>query len=234
MASPSEPLLLLFDIDGTLLDTGGAGLTSIAGAAEEHFADRLDSAGGVPPLDLAGSTDGGIVRYLYDHFGEAHSASGETAFYQTYLRHLDANLGHERYGDVGLLPGVPALLETLASTEGITLALLTGNIREGAFRKVAHYGIGHHFSDGAFGDDHPDRNQLGPIAIERLGDCFTSKNTVIIGDTPKDIRCARACGAKAVAVATGKFSTSELAEFDADVLMENFSDTANAVAAIVE
>ncbi|MDB4673881.1 HAD family hydrolase [Verrucomicrobiales bacterium] len=233
MASPSEPLLLLFDIDGTLLDTGGAGLTSIAGAAEEHFADHLDSAGGVPPLDLAGSTDGGIVRYLYKHFGEAYTASGETAFYQTYLRHLKANLGHERYGDVGLLPGVPALLKVLASTEGVTLALLTGNIREGAFRKVAHYSIGHHFSDGAFGDDHPDRNELGAIAMKRMGDQFTPENTVVIGDTPKDIRCARACGAKAVAVATGKFSAGELEEFEADVLLENFSDTAAAVSALV-
>ncbi len=233
MASPSRPLLLLFDIDGTLLDTGGAGLTSIAGAAEEHFAHRLESAGGVPPLDLAGSTDGGIVRYLYEHFGEAHSASGETAFYQTYLRHLDANLGHERYGGVGLLSGVQALLEALASTDGVTLALLTGNIREGAFRKVAHYGVGHYFSEGAFGDDHFDRDKLGQIAMTRLGDHFTAENTVVIGDTPKDIRCARACGAKAVAVATGKFSVSELEEFTPDVLLGDFRDTSASIASIL-
>ena len=233
MVSPSKPLLLLFDIDGTLLDTGGAGLTSIAGAAQEHFAHRLEAAGGVPSLDLAGSTDGGIVRYLYEHFGETHSASGETQFYETYLRHLDANLGHERYGGEGLLPGVVALLEELAQIDEVTLALLTGNIREGAFRKVAHYGIGQHFSDGAFGDDHPDRNELGPIAIARLGNHFASDNTVIIGDTPKDIRCARACGARAIAVATGKFSVSELEEFEADALLEDFSDAAASISAIV-
>lgn len=214
------PRLLLFDVDCTLIDSGGAGLTSLSQAAEIFFG------GEGPPLDLAGSTDGGIVRSLFAHYGRAYDAAEELAFYEVYLKELRKNIADKSFGGK-ILEGVPELLATLEKMPH-HLGLLTGNIAEGAEVKLAHYGLQHHFRFGAYGDDHWDRNRLGSIAMERSGSFLPAEQTVVIGDTPKDVACGKACGAKTVAVATGKFSFEELEACEPDLVLEDLAaeDTA--------
>ena len=173
-----------------------------------------------PELDLAGSTDSGIVTGMLEHFGS--DLELET-FYQVYLRKLPVNLDLFT-GKV--LPGVDALLGNLRG-EGAALGLLTGNIADGAWEKLIYYGLRDYFPFGAFGDDHYDRNLLGPIALERAqqyyGRNFQANQTVVIGDTPKDIACGHAMGAVTLAVATGGFTMDELAAYEPDYVVENLT-----------
>lgn len=209
--------LLLFDIDCTLLDTGGAGMAALKEAASELFGAEG------PELDLAGSTDSGIVRGMLDHFGSDLSLED---FYQVYLSKLAPNLASFS-GRV--LPGVMELLANMDQSEAV-LGLLTGNIAHGAKAKIDHYGLDGYFSInvGAYGDDHHDRNKLGPVALERAtaahGVAFQAANAVVIGDTPKDIACGKAMGAATLAVATGGFSVQQLAHEGADLVVEDLSE----------
>lgn len=219
----SEPWLLLFDIDGTLVDTGGKGLTALRRAAEEIFG------GDAPPLDLAGATDLGVLESMYVHFGIAATAEQSHRFFDAYHRHLEICL--EANPTVGrVLDGVIELLEDLAVHENAQLALLTGNTSLGAEIKLRYYGIGHHFRFGAYGSDRKDRNQLGFIALERAlaitGHTFHPDQTLIIGDTPKDIACAHAIGAKCLAVATGRFTAAQLEEAGADWVLGSLRELA--------
>lgn len=210
--------LVLFDIDGTLVDTGGAGMRALREAAHEVF-----GAPG-PKLDLAGSTDEGLVRGMLEHFGEEFSPERVGEFYGVYLGCLEKHLSGGTFGG-RVLPGVMELLDACREA-GAVLGLLTGNIAKGAALKVRHYGMEGYFGFGAYGDDHHDRNLLGPIAIERAaaatGKNFLGEDALVIGDTPKDIACGRAIGATTVCVATGAFSARELREHGADVVVETF------------
>ncbi len=209
----SEPWLLLFDIDGTLVDTGGKGMAALRKTAIEVFG------GDGPPLDLAGSTDLGILENLYVHFQVDATDEQTHRFFDAYHRHLEASLDSNP-ADGRVLDGVIDLLEKLARVKNAQLGLLTGNTSLGAGIKLRHYGIGHHFTFGAYGSDRADRNVLGPIALERAfamtGHVFHADRTLIIGDTPKDIACAHAIGAKCLAVATGQFSAEQLEKAGAD------------------
>lgn len=216
-------MLYLFDIDGTLVDTGGAGMAALDETTRAIFGD----AG--PPLDLAGSTDLGIVIGIHEHFSVEPTRARINAYFAFYQERLDWNLAHG--GHPGrVLDGVTVLLEELAGRAGVTLGLLTGNIAGGAASKVRHYGLAGHFAFGAYGCDHPDRNRLGPIALERAaahaGRAFTPEETWIIGDTPKDIACARAIGARCLAVATGRFTVAELEACDADRVVKSLDQAA--------
>ncbi|MDF2377151.1 MAG: HAD family hydrolase [Verrucomicrobiales bacterium] len=228
--------LLLFDIDGTLIDTEGAGLISL----EEGLFSAFPELEGrpFPPLDLGGATDGSVIAFLFEAFGlEDHSGNRER-FFEFYLHALKGRLqSFEKEGKGRLLAGVVPLLEGLARcSDRVTLGLLTGNTADGAKVKLSHYGVDHHFVFGAYGDDHADRNALGPIALERAerdhGLKFDPTDVVVIGDTPKDVACARAFGARVIAVATGASSHEELAAFDPDILLEDFANTDDALAAI--
>ena len=203
----SAATLWLFDIDGTLVDTGGAGMRSLQEAAEELFGGKG------PELDLAGSTDLGVVAGMFEHFGRPCGPPETEAFFASYLRRLDWNLTHGGFAG-RVLPGVVELLDELAGLPGITVGLLTGNIAGGAAAKMRHFGLDRHFPFGAYGCDHADRNLLGPVALERAarhaGGGFLPEETVVIGDTPKDIACAAAMGSPCVAVATGRFTAGEL------------------------
>lgn len=217
--------LLLFDIDGTLIDAAGAGLQALQAGAKEYFG------GEGPPLDLAGSTDEGVVRKMLDHFDLEPTSERIEGFYNAYHPQLEKHLNAETYEGVTLAGVEPLISALAASPQEFALGLLTGNTEQGAWHKVAAHGIDEPFKMGAWGSDHWDRNVLGPIALERavdvFGHTFSAEQTVIIGDTPKDIACARACGAAVVAVATGRFSADELA--DADVVLDDLSDTAQVV-----
>lgn len=205
--------LWLFDIDGTLVDTGGAGLRALQEAARECFGSQG------PELDLAGSTDLGVLAGIFSHFGREVDAAGAEAFFAAYLQRLEWNLAH---GDFTgrVLPGAVALLEALERRPDVSVGLLTGNISAGAASKMRHYGLDRHFGFGAYGSDHADRNRLGPVALERAathaGRVFTAAETLVIGDTPKDVACAKAIGARCLAVATGHFSADQLRACGAD------------------
>jgi phosphoglycolate phosphatase len=233
----AHPHLLLFDIDGTLVDTGGAGMAAIVTTREELYAEELRRVS-APDLDLAGSTDSGIVMEMFEKIGVTDSEEERRRFYGCYLGHLLKNLGEPGTRGI-LLEGVTALLEALdAEVESgrALVGLLTGNIAKGARVKVDYYGVGRHFAFGSYGDDHHDRNLLGPIAVGRAADHagldLGSAPVTVIGDTAKDIRCARAFGARVLAVATGSISRENLASHDPDVLLDDLADTGRAMAAL--
>jgi phosphoglycolate phosphatase-like HAD superfamily hydrolase len=215
--------LWLFDIDGTLVDTGGAGMRALQEAAVECFGAEG------PPLDLAGSTDLGVLAGILAHFDLEHVADEEERFFASYLQRLEWNLAHGGYSG-RVLPGAIDLLEKLEQREDVALGLLTGNIAAGAGAKMRHYGLARHFRFGAYGCDHADRNLLGPVALERAaqhaGRTFSPDETLVIGDTPKDVACAKAMGARCLAVATGKFSAEQLRACAADMVVSGLDDPA--------
>lgn len=214
--------LLLFDIDLTLLETGGAGIRALRTAFREVFVlpDSEEIA-----LDLAGATDSGIYREFVAARGLDGSAPPLEEFFVVYHSHLETNLSASTDGRV--LPGATELLEDLRRLGRHHRSLLTGNTRRGAVAKLARFGLDSYFDTehGAYGDDHHDRNELGPIALERVrratGRTFAGHEVVVIGDTPKDIRCARAIGAMAVAVATGGHGAEALAAAGADLVVDS-------------
>lgn len=213
--------LWLFDIDGTLVDTGGAGLRSLQEAAAELFG------GPCPELDLAGSTDLGVWAGILEHFGKDSAEESPEIFFGTYLRRLEWNLMNGEFPG-RVLPGVVGLLEALSRCEDVSIGLLTGNIAGGAALKVKHYGLGHHFAFGAYGCDHADRNLLGPVALARAathtGRIYSAEDVVVVGDTPKDIACARAMGARCLAVATGRFGVEDLEAHKADRVVASLEE----------
>ncbi len=204
--------LLLYDIDGTLVDTGGAGMNALSQAAEQFFGAPA------PQLDLAGSTDLGIIKNLIDHYDCGDTDPDVDHFFALYHRLLEMNLASGEYSG-RVIHGVR---EALAHGEAhqIAMGLLTGNTKAGARIKTQHYQLSEYFPYGAYGDDHADRNLLGPVALSRAsshhGRAFDAAATLVIGDTPKDIACAHALGGKCLAVATGSFSAEALRSAGAD------------------
>jgi phosphoglycolate phosphatase len=216
-------MLYLFDIDGTLVDTGGAGMAALKNATLEIFGSEG------PALDLAGSTDLGIIAAIHDHFRIEVTPRRIEEYFNIYLLSLERNLAGGDYPG-RVFEGVTDLLEGLSGREGTAVGLLTGNIAGGAEIKMRHFGLAGHFSFGAYGCDHADRNRLGPVALERAarhtGRSFDAKDTWVIGDTPKDIACAHAIGARCLAVATGRFSVEALEAHGADRVVESLRGVA--------
>jgi phosphoglycolate phosphatase len=218
--------LFLFDIDGTLITSGGAGEASLCEAMRTRFGVDEDMGG----IHLPGNTDARIASELLRKHGLPETPENAAALLDEYLFHLERRISaHE--GRV--MPGIIDLLHALEARSDAVLALLTGNVERGARIKLSHYRVWHHFEFGAFADDHGDRNQLGHFArrkaLDRRGVDFPPDRIVVIGDTPRDIECGRAIGAKTVAIATGHFSLSELECHSPDALFENLADTPTVV-----
>jgi phosphoglycolate phosphatase len=213
--------LLLFDIDGTLINSGGAGIYALKKALVERHGIEDD----LENIEIAGMTDSGIVISILKKHQITETRENVTAFLDSYVHFLSLELPR-RKGN--LLPGVLELLEKLKSRKHIVLALLTGNVSRGAQLKLGHYGVWHFFEFGAFADDHHDRNRLGPFAQarakEKHGHEFAADEIDIIGDTPRDIACGKALGARTIAVSTGTWSRQELAEHHPDFLIDDLSD----------
>ena len=217
-----EKTLLLFDIDGTLLTSGGCGECALRLAVRDTFGVHDD----LHEIEIAGRTDTGIARQLLRKHGRPETAEAIAALLGNYLCHLPVLL---RESQGRLLPGVEALLPLLQPREDVVLGLLTGNLERGAEHKLSHYGVWKYFGFGAFADDHHERDRLGPFALSRArerGHAVALSRTFVIGDTPHDISCARAIGAKAVAVATGVFRSEQLASHTPDILLEDLGDMA--------
>jgi phosphoglycolate phosphatase-like HAD superfamily hydrolase len=219
--------LLLFDIDGTLVDTAGAGLAALHNGMRKAFPDLCQEP--LPALDLRGATDAGVIRQLFVDCGIELNPTHQARFTAAYLACLQAGLSSPTGSrEPVLLPGVTALLQRLAGLpDQFSLGLLTGNMEEGAFTKLRHFQIDRYFRFGAYGLDREHRDELGPIALDRAhaitGRRFSGRETVIIGDTPRDIQCAQAFGARCLAVATGGFLIEDLTPHGADAVIPDLT-----------
>jgi phosphoglycolate phosphatase-like HAD superfamily hydrolase len=221
--------LVLFDIDGTLIDSGGAGTRSLETAFREAFSIK-GATGGV---SMAGKTDLQIVREILDRHGLPNRSENVKTIIDAYVEGLRKEIYNPGRH---VKPGVRELLDRLYSIPDIYTGLLTGNVENGAEIKLAAFGLNRYFSlnglsnplFGAFGSDDEDRNRLLPICTEKFkaltGIEIGHGNCVVVGDTPKDIACAKPYGAIAVTVATGSYSAGELEAAGADVSLSDFTD----------
>jgi phosphoglycolate phosphatase-like HAD superfamily hydrolase len=213
--------ICLFDIDGTLLRTGGAGQLAMERALSRVFG--IHEIRG--EILAAGRTDRAITADLFRLHGVEATEDSWQRFLSEYFQLLPQMLA-ERPGRV--LPGVRGLLEELSARPDVSVGLLTGNFRNGAAIKLRHYQIDHHFAYGGYGDEHHDRDDVARAAVQAAADHLrrriSGESVWVIGDTPSDVRCARAVGARAVAVATGIFSSAELEKTEPDLLLEDFRD----------
>jgi phosphoglycolate phosphatase len=229
----AQPVVVLFDIDGTLLWSDGAGRRAIHAALTEVF-------GGIGPADhrFDGKTDRQIVRELMTLAGHDHDVIDERMdrVLDIYVRELHSALVDPAHPP-RRLPGVAELLDALDRRDDIVLGLLTGNVAPGADAKLRAVGIDPaRFRVTAFGSDDEDRPALPPIAQRRacelLGAPLAGERFVVIGDTPADMTCGRGIGARAIGVATGRYGVAELLSHGATAAFPDLCDTAAIVAAI--
>jgi phosphoglycolate phosphatase-like HAD superfamily hydrolase len=218
--------LILFDIDGTLLLSGGAGVRALTRAFEEVFGVSKAFAN----ADVAGRTDTYLLSAAFERAGLPDTPAAHARFREAYVPLLQEEIAKPPQGRVGLMPGIAELLDALGERPATHLALLTGNFERAAYAKLTHYGIHAHFPWGAFGEESPDRNELARVArrraVERAIPASAIERTVVVGDTPHDVACARAIGARVIAVATGNYSVAALSDAGADVAVADLSDTA--------
>ncbi|MDQ6764832.1 MAG: haloacid dehalogenase-like hydrolase [Verrucomicrobiota bacterium] len=219
-AAPGTKRLLLWDIDATLITTGGAGYTALKQVVQDRFGVRDE----FHDIEIAGRTDRGIAANILRKYGLEPSERNIAEFLGEYLRGLEELLP-QTSGRV--LPGIAEILARLHDRSDYVLALLTGNLRRGAELKLRHYGLWDYFEFGAFADDHHDRNELGAFARKRArekhGAEFAVAQIDVIGDTGHDIACGRIFGARTIAVATGSWTRAQLAAEAPDFLFDNFA-----------
>jgi phosphoglycolate phosphatase-like HAD superfamily hydrolase len=214
--------LVLFDIDGTLVDSGKQPRRAFAEALLEVYGE----AGDVYTYEFSGKTDPRIMLDLLMGAGRSRDevVAWLHAARDAYLDRLDAILERDR---MRLLPGLPELLDALASRDDIALGLLTGNFERGARIKLARFDLNRYFPFGSFGDDRFDRDELPPVALEQaqavLGRRFEPADAVIVGDSLLDVSCAQAHGLKCLAVATGWTSAEKLAAAGPDWLVDDLT-----------
>jgi len=211
--------VLLFDIDGTLLSSGGAGRAAIETALAEEFGVTVNAR-----VPYSGRTDRAIIRDLFRLHGVEDTPDHLQKLLAGYFQRLPGFLATHK-GQV--LPGIAALLTTLGERD-VAVGLLTGNVREGARLKLGHFGIYHHFAFGGFGDHHLDRDDVAREAFEaahrHLDGALVRERVWVIGDTPLDVRCARSIGVNVAAVATGWHARAELEAAAPDILLDDLSD----------
>ncbi len=215
--------ILLFDIDGTLIRSGGAGKAAMEAGVRNAFGlnEFRDT------VEYSGRTDTAIGGDLLRENGVEVSPANVQKLRRAYL---DALPGCLRALGGSVCVGIPGLLADLGSRPDVLLGLITGNVREGARIKLGHFGLWDHFALGGFGDDHIDRDQVArdtfTLVETHLGRKASRDDVWVIGDTPHDVRCARAIGARAVAVATGWHTLDELQATKADHVFADFRDHA--------
>lgn len=202
-----RPTLLLFDIDGTLLLTGGAGRRAMSAA----FADRFQRPDACTGFSFGGMTDPAIVRRSLHNIAVAAEESAIQELIDGYLGHLQVELGRS---EATVLPGVWSLLERLERQAHLALGIGTGNVERGAQLKLETAGLRGRFSFGGFGSDAEERSELlrsgARRGAERMGLPLERCRVIVLGDTPRDIEAAHAIGAECVAVATGPFEQAQL------------------------
>jgi phosphoglycolate phosphatase len=216
--------LILFDIDGTLILTGGAGSRGMTRAFHDVFGVP-DAFEGIP---MPGRTDDLIVADAFRRARLAHAPPRTARFRERYLECLAEEIARPHPGK-RIMPGVIALLDALSMRADVFLGLLTGNYPEAAQLKLEHFDLWRYFACGAFAGDAVDRNSLVPVAVRRAQACgfrlAGPRDLWVVGDTPLDVACAQAAGAVAVAVATGGCDAVSLRSAGADVVFEDLGDT---------
>lgn len=218
--------LVLFDIDGTLVLTGGAGIRAMNRAGESvlGITSLLD---GVP---VAGRTDWIILHDAVRNIGRELDEALFQRLRDAHHAFLREEIEQPGQGVKAVMPGIRELLPVLESRPDVFLGLVTGNFEEAARIKLEHFGLWRYFRCGAFGDDSADRNALVPFAVERARGCgldgVSFDDVLVVGDTPHDVACAHAVGARPVAVATGGYSVEALRDTGAQVVFADLRDTA--------
>jgi phosphoglycolate phosphatase-like HAD superfamily hydrolase len=227
MGTPSKKtgknFLALFDIDGTLVQTLGAGIRGMNAA----FADLYGVENALGRVPIAGRTDRVIVADVLRGAGIEPTANRIGEVRDAYLARLPAAMAEPAQGPFGVLPGVTAILGRLSATPDVAVGLLTGNFERGAKIKLDHFGLWREFAFGAFGDDHFDRRDLVPVALAHArgaGIDVSDPIVVVIGDTPLDVDCAHANGALAVGVSTGPYGRDALAAAGADLTVDTLTE----------
>lgn len=214
--------LLLWDIDGTLITTQRAGRRALSRTLKVIFSISSD----LDFLDMAGRTDPFILQQIAKQFGLTSTEKSTHDFYEAYFGFLQEELSS---GIGKAHPGILEILEAARQRSDISQGLLTGNLERGAKIKLVQYDLWRYFEFGAFGNDGVTRNELGPHALRRAtrlhGVNFTPDNVFVIGDTPHDVACGKAIGARTIAVATGGATFEELAACEPTVVLRDFSDT---------
>ncbi len=211
--------LVLFDIDETLIDAGRAGTRSL----NISFNELFDIEDAFKDIKMAGMTDIQIMKEALKIHSLSNNNGEVDALKSKYLENLSKEINNPWKT---IKPGVPEILDSLTGTS-IAMGLLTGNLEAGANIKLGSFDLMKFFSEGAFGSDHEDRNSLLPIAIDKfskIGISTVPEKSVVIGDTPRDVTCAKIHNAHAIGVATGPYSVDDLKEAGADLVLEDLSD----------
>ena len=223
--------LLLFDIDGTLVRTAGAGKHSM----DTAFQDVYGVSNGFEDIPMMGRTDPAILREALENHGIVPDGADTERFRTLYFQTLESEIRRPREGKRACT-GIPDLMEALHARSDVLLGLLTGNWRRSAMMKLHYFNLDTYFRLGAFADDSENRNNLVPVAVDRAGPLLqnelTPEDVFVIGDTPLDVACARPHGARTVAVATGFHSRKELETSGADFVFSDLGDTKAVVEAM--
>jgi phosphoglycolate phosphatase-like HAD superfamily hydrolase len=219
-----RPTVVLFDIDGTLVHTLGAGVRGMNAAFADLYG-RIDILEG---LRIAGRTDRAIVGDAFRRLDVEPTTERVTALRDAYLPHLARELAHAPDGaGCCVLPGVVEAIDALNRRDDAVVGLLTGNFHGGAGVKLRRFGLWDRFAFGAFGDEHLDRRDLVPVAVaaaRAAGHDVSPADLVVIGDTPLDVDCAHAHGARAIAVATGPYTREALAREGAELTVGTLAE----------
>lgn len=224
--------VVLFDIDGTLVLTGGAGGRAMMRAFREVFGvpNALDG------VSMAGRTDAWILSHLTAQRGLAPpDRPTRDHFRDTYLSYLAEEVRQPGPGK-RLLPGVKTLLDVLDARDDVYSALLTGNFQRGAQTKLEYFDVWRYFPCGAFGDEAHDRNTLLALALAEVrasgGPTVAPEDVIVVGDTPLDVRVAVSGGVRSLGVATGPHDMASLRESGADAVLPDLSDLEAALCAL--
>jgi phosphoglycolate phosphatase-like HAD superfamily hydrolase len=218
--------LVLFDIDGTLIQSGRAGVRGMNLAFGQLYG-RPQALQGVP---VAGRTDRAIVAQAMTAIGVDPTDEAIAGLRDAYFDNLKVELHRVVAEPSGVLPGVISLIDRLEARPEVVVGLLTGNFHGGAVIKLGHFNLWHRFRLGSFGDAHHDRRALVPVALERAHAAGLAVSrpdqVVIIGDTPLDVDCAKANGSRSLAVATGLYDFATLRATGADLVLQTLEDAA--------
>jgi phosphoglycolate phosphatase-like HAD superfamily hydrolase len=218
---PARPasLVWLFDVDGTLLQTKGAGREALSLALRDQFGVEDD----LRTIPFQGRTDTLILGDILERHGLAFVDGERAGFWERVTEHMRVLMDPPRGG---LLPGVAEVLASIDAEPGWVTTLLTGNVSAMARVKLESFGVWHHFAWGTFGEEGPDRNALARLAVARAAErhSVSPERCVVVGDTEHDIACARAAGATVVAVATGGQPREALLARAPDLLLDDLSD----------
>jgi phosphoglycolate phosphatase len=218
--------LILFDIDGTLVLTGRAGVRAMNRAC----ADIVGHDNALHGIAVAGRTDWSILADVMRLHDQPFDPPLLDRLGRRYVAHLAEEIQLPGTGVKDVMPGIRPLLDALQQRDDVVLGLLTGNFIDGARIKLGYFDLWKYFPFGAFGGDSANRNDLVPVAIQRAREAGLAEihpaRVIVIGDTPSDVECARVVGAMPVAVATGGYTVEQLRQTGAQVVLSDLSDTA--------